>query len=131
MTWHYSWAILFSHPADFTPVCTTELSRASQLGEDFSSRGVKLIALSCDSAEAHRQWIGDIEKYGGGKTGAFPFPIISDEKRALANTLGMLDPMEIDSKGVPLTARAVFVVDQTKRLRLSILYPASTGRNFE
>jgi len=129
-----SWAILFSHPADFTPVCTTELARVVELSDQFKIRTVKLIALSCDSVDSHRHWIPDILAYSGADssaTGTFPFPIIADEKRELANLLGMIDPDEIDSAGMPLTARAVFIVDPGKRLKLSILYPATTGRNFD
>ncbi|KAH7711320.1 1-Cys peroxiredoxin [Aphelenchoides avenae] len=139
-----SWAILFSHPADFTPVCTTELARAAQLAPEFQKRGVKLIALSCDSVESHREWAKDVlgycRKTGTALAGAggeccssdkLPFPIIADERRELATQLEMLDPEEKDAKGLPLTVRAVFVLDPTKRLKLSILYPANTGRNFD
>uniref|UniRef100_A0A1I7Z5L6 Thioredoxin domain-containing protein n=1 Tax=Steinernema glaseri TaxID=37863 RepID=A0A1I7Z5L6_9BILA len=145
-----SWAILFSHPNDFTPVCTTELARAAQLNEEFKKRDVKLIALSCDSAESHRQWIPDIVEYCkqdkaakgygdgdeetkccSGSSAGFPFPIIADEDRVLANKLEMLDPEEKDASGAPVTARAVFVIDPSKRMKLKILYPATTGRNFE
>ncbi|KAI1709565.1 ahpC/TSA family domain-containing protein [Ditylenchus destructor] len=126
-----SWTILFSHPADFTPVCTTELAQAVEMSEDFKRRGVKMIALSCDSAESHQGWQEDILHYAGQSSGvAFPFPIIADEKRELANLLQMIDPDEVDAKGIPLTARAVFIIGPDKRLKLSILYPATTGRNF-
>ncbi|XP_030767053.1 peroxiredoxin-6-like [Sitophilus oryzae] len=123
-----SWGVFFSHPADFTPVCTTELGRAVQLKEEFAKRNCKLIALSCDSVESHLLWEKDI-KYWAGRDSEFPFPIIADEDRELAIVLEMLDPSERDSKGLPLTARAVFIVDPDKKLRLSILYPATTGRN--
>ncbi|CAJ0602148.1 unnamed protein product [Cylicocyclus nassatus] len=131
-----SWAILFSHPADFTPVCTTELARAAQLAHEFQVRNVKMIALSCDSAESHRQWIEDIVAYAKdpnvtNKGDGFPFPIIADEDRKLAVELGMLDPAEKDSKGMPVTARAVFIIDPLKKLRALILYPATSGRNFD
>ncbi|KAK0404923.1 hypothetical protein QR680_017702 [Steinernema hermaphroditum] len=141
-----SWAILFSHPNDFTPVCTTELARAAELNDEFKKRDVKLIALSCDNAESHRQWIPDIIEYcqknktaeecgeGDAKkccSNGFPFPIIADENRVLANKLGMLDPDEKDASGSPVTARAVFVIDPSKRMKLKILYPATTGRNFD
>lgn len=125
-----SWAILFSHPADFTPVCTTELARVAKLEPEFKKRGIKLIALSCDSVESHKGWIADIKAFGE-LPGDFPYPIIADEKRDLAVKLGMLDPEEKDSKGLPLTARAVFVIGPDKRCKLSILYPATTGRNFD
>jgi len=126
-----SWAILFAHPADYTPVCTTELARAAQLAGTFKSKGVKLIALSCDSVDSHHGWIKDIEAFGELPDGPFPYPIIADEKREIANLLGMLDPEEKDKEGLPLTCRAVFVIGKDKRLKLSILYPATTGRNFD
>ncbi|PAV70215.1 hypothetical protein WR25_18558 isoform A [Diploscapter pachys] len=136
---------MFSHPADFTPVCTTELSRAAQLADEcvililqsnswafrFASRHVKMIALSCDSAEAHRGWIPDIRSYARIETHKeFPFEIITDSDRKLAKRLDMIDPDELDSAGLPLTARAVFFIDPTKKLRAQILYPATTGRDF-
>jgi len=125
------WAILFSHPADYTPVCTTELARAAQLHPTFKSKGVKLIALSCDSVESHRGWIKDIEAFGELPEGPFPYPIIADEKREIATLLGMLDPEEKDKDGIPLTCRAVFMIGKDKTMKLSMLYPATTGRNFD
>ena len=126
------WCILFSHPHDFTPVCTTELSRAAQLSDEFAKRNVKLIALSCNEADMHNDWIKDIECYGNlDKSKKFPYPIIDDKSRQLAHKLGMIDPDEIDSAGLPLTARAAFIIGPDKKLKLSILYPATTGRNFE
>ncbi|XP_046999077.1 peroxiredoxin-6 [Schistocerca americana] len=125
-----SWGVLFSHPADFTPVCTTELARVANLMPEFEKRNVKVIALSCDSVESHSKWIEDIKSYGGHVADKFPYPIIADEGRDLAVQLGMLDPDERDKDGLPLTCRAVFVISPTKRLKLSILYPATTGRNF-
>lgn len=98
------WAILFSHPADFTPVCTTELAKAQSYSSKFAERGVKMIALSCDSAESHTKWIDDIKQFSAGE---FSYPIIADEERKIAISLGMLDPDEKDSKGMPLTCRAV------------------------
>ncbi|XP_068140309.1 peroxiredoxin-6 [Drosophila tropicalis] len=124
-----SWAILFSHPADYTPVCTTELARVGTLIPEFLKRGVKPIALSCDTAESHKGWIEDIKHYG--KLSSFDYPIIADHKRELAVKLNMLDKDELNSDGIPLTCRAVFIVDNKKKLRLSILYPATTGRNFD
>ncbi|KAE9551730.1 hypothetical protein FO519_005063 [Halicephalobus sp. NKZ332] len=146
-----NWAILFSHPADFTPVCTTELARVAQIHEKFEAKKTKLIALSCDSADTHRKWIPDIVAYcrnhsktseeckpcsksgchEGKEVEAFPYPIIADEQRVLATQLGMLDPEEKDAAGIPLAARAVFIVDPSRLLKLSILYPATTGRNFD
>lgn len=126
-----SWGVLFSHPADFTPVCTTELARVLQLLPKFLERNVKVIALSCDSVPSHLKWTADINSYAGELREDFPYPIIADEGRTLAVQLGMLDPMEKDSNGLPLTCRAVFLVDPKKKLRMSILYPATSGRNFD
>ncbi|XP_028666540.1 peroxiredoxin-6 [Erpetoichthys calabaricus] len=127
-----SWGVLFSHPKDFTPVCTTELGRAARLAGEFQKRNVKMIALSIDSVEDHLGWSKDINFYNGEPASAtLPFPIIADDKRELAIQLGMLDPDERDKDGIPLTARCVFVVGPDKRLKLSILYPATTGRNFD
>ncbi|XP_073822692.1 peroxiredoxin 6a [Musca autumnalis] len=124
-----SWSILFSHPADYTPVCTTELARVAQLLPEFKKRNVKPIALSVDTVDSHNGWIEDIKAYG--KLSSFDYPIIADDKRELAIKLNMLDKDELNKDGIPLTCRAVFVVDNTKKLRLSILYPATTGRNFD
>ncbi|EDV30702.1 Thioester-containing protein 1 [Drosophila ananassae] len=124
-----SWAILFSHPADYTPVCTTELARVGSLVPEFLKRGVKPIALSCDTAQSHRGWIEDIKSFG--KLGSFDYPIIADDKRELALKFNMLDKDELNADGIPLTCRAVFIIDEKKKLRLSILYPATTGRNFD
>merc|ERR1712215_307900 len=125
-----SWAILFSHPADYTPVCTTELGRVQTLSNEFGKRGVKLIAWSCDEVESHGGWIKDIIAYNNLSTG-FSYPIIADPKRDVATLYGMMDPDEKDAKGIPLTARAVFIIGPDKKLKLSILYPATTGRNFD
>jgi len=124
-----SWGILFSHPADYTPVCTTELGRVQALHEEFAKRGVKLTALSCDTAESHKGWIKDILAYNNLKE--FSYPIIADPNRDIATLYGMMDPDEKDSAGLPLTCRAVFIIGPDKRLKLSILYPATTGRNFD
>lgn len=126
-----SWGVLFSHPADFTPVCTTELARLIKLHPDFVKRNVKIIALSCDSVENHKEWCEDIKLYARTPESTFPYPIISDEKRELAVKLSMIDPDEKDNKGLPVTARAVFIIAPNKKMRLSILYPATTGRNFD
>uniref|UniRef100_A0A0B6Y0F8 Thioredoxin domain-containing protein n=1 Tax=Arion vulgaris TaxID=1028688 RepID=A0A0B6Y0F8_9EUPU len=125
-----SWAVLFSHPADYTPVCTTELAKVVTLEPEFKKRNVKLIALSCDNVDNHRGWGKDVLEYSGCKLDKVPYPIIADEKRELAVQLGMIDPDEKTSEGLPLTARAVFIVGPDKKLKLSILYPATTGRNF-
>jgi len=127
------WAILFSHPADFTPVCTTELGHMAELvtrGE-FEKRNCKVIAVSCDPVETHKAWIQDILAHQGLKTNDLPYPIIADEKRDLAVQLGMLDDVDKDSKGMPVTARAVFIVGPDNKMKLSLLYPATTGRNFD
>eukprot|EP00891_Asterochloris_glomerata_P006702 jgi/Astpho2/6702/Aster-05054 len=130
--WHQwiegSWAILFSHPADYTPVCTTELGEVGKLQQEFTKRGFKIAALSCNDVESHKGWISDIESYT--PSSKVDYPIIADPKREIAVQWGMLDPDEIDKAGVPLTARAVFVIGPDKKLKLSILYPATTGRNF-
>uniref|UniRef100_A0A7N5JU44 Peroxiredoxin-6 n=1 Tax=Ailuropoda melanoleuca TaxID=9646 RepID=A0A7N5JU44_AILME len=127
-----SWGILFSHPRDFTPVCTTELGRAAKLAPEFAKKNVKMIALSVDSVEDHLAWSKDINAYNGQEpTETLPFPIIDDKNRDLAILLGMLDPAEKDEKGMPVTARVVFVFGPDKKLKLSILYPATTGRNFD
>ncbi|XP_033732293.1 peroxiredoxin-6-like [Pecten maximus] len=129
-----SWSILFSHPADFTPVCTTELADVQRLSEEFKKRGVKLVALSCDDTKSHCDWSKDVIAYC--KKGSscqdkeLSFPIISDPKRELAVQLGMVDPDEKDAAGLPLTCRAVFIIGPDNKLKLSMLYPATTGRNF-
>ncbi|GAA6229366.1 peroxiredoxin-6-like [Lates japonicus] len=125
-----SWGILFSHPRDFTPVCTTELACAAKISDEFKKRGVKMIALSIDSVEDHRNWSKDVMAFNSEAESALPFPIIADDKRELSVQLGMLDPDERDKDGIPLTARCVFVIGPDKKLKLSILYPATTGRNF-
>ncbi|KAM6948892.1 peroxiredoxin-6-like [Aplochiton taeniatus] len=129
-----SWGILFSHPRDFTPVCTTELARAAKLSGEFSKRNIKMIALSIDSVEDHLKWTKDILAFNNEDAGpccSLPFPIIADSKRELAVELGMLDPDERDKNGMPVTARCVFIIGPDKRLKLSLLYPATTGRNFD
>lgn len=123
-----SWAILFSHPADFTPVCTTELGRVAALAPEFQRRGIKLIALSCDSVESHSAWLADIEATQGQRV---DYPIIGDEDRTIATLWGMLQPGLVNMSGMPLTCRSVFIIGPDKKLKLSILYPASTGRNFD
>ncbi|CAL8370259.1 unnamed protein product [Boreogadus saida] len=128
-----SWCVLFSHPGDFTPVCTTELGRAARLCAEFTKRGVKMVALSVDSLEDHHHWSKDILAYCSmeSERSSLPYPVIADQKRELALALGMMDPDEKDKDGLPLTARCVFIIGPDKRLKLSLLYPASTGRNFD
>ena len=103
----FRWGILFSHPADFTPVCTTELGAVAKIIPEFEKRNVKVIAISCDPVDSHVSWIKDIGAYGKLPGGDFPYPIISDPHREIAVKLGMLDEKEKDKAGLPLTARAV------------------------
>ncbi|CAH0703613.1 unnamed protein product [Spodoptera exigua] len=127
-----SWGILFSHPSDFTPVCTTELARVLTLMPEFKKRNTKVIGLSCDSIQSHEDWCKDIQAYAGcNEDEKFPYPIIEDKNREIAKMLCMVDKDELDSAGLPLTARAVFIIDPLKKFRLSFLYPATTGRNFD
>lgn len=119
-----SWVILFSHPADFTPVCTTELGSVAGLKEEWDKRNVKPIAVSVDSLEDHKNWIGDIEEVVGATVN---YPIIADEDRKVANLYGMIHP-EADAT---FTVRSVFVIDPSRKVRLTLTYPAATGRNFE
>jgi len=118
-----SWGVLFSHPRDFTPVCTTELGRASSLLGEFEKRNVKLLAVSVDSVEDHQRWIGDIEETQGVKQA---FPILGDPDRKVANLYDMIHPEANDT----FTVRSVFFIDPNKKIRAVITYPASTGRNF-
>jgi alkyl hydroperoxide reductase subunit AhpC len=119
-----SWVVLFSHPADFTPVCTTELGRTANLQAEFERRNVKVIGLSVDSAESHRGWLEDIHQTQGAQVG---FPVIADHDRRVAELYGMIHP----NADTTLTVRSVFIIDPGKRIRLSLTYPASTGRNFD
>lgn len=124
-----SWAILFSHPADFTPVCTTELGAFSRLRNEFAARGVKMLGLSANDLSSHDKWIADINDIG--KT-TLDFPIIADADRRVAWLYDMLDAQDlenIDEKGIAFTIRSVFVIDPAKKVRLTMMYPASTGRN--
>nr|BAN21258.1 peroxiredoxin [Riptortus pedestris] len=125
-----SWCIFFSHPNAFTPVCTTELGRVAQLMPEFSKRNCKVIGCSCDGVNDNKKWTEDIKSYSKIEGDGFPYPIIADESRSLAVQLGMIDPAEKNKDGLPVTCRAVFIVDPKKILRLSILYPATTGRDF-
>lgn len=118
-----SWGILFSHPKDFTPVCTTELGRASRLKSEFDRRGVKLLAVSVDDVASHLRWAADIEDTQGS---ALAFPILGDADRQVAKLYDMIHPEANDT----LTVRSVFVIDPNRKIRAIITYPASTGRNF-
>ncbi|MBB3102364.1 peroxiredoxin [Azomonas macrocytogenes] len=118
-----SWAVLFSHPADFTPVCTTELGFTAKLKSEFAKRNVKVIALSVDPVDSHRQWIGDINETQDTEVN---FPIIADADRKVSSLYDLIHPNASDT----LTVRSLFVIDPQKKVRLTITYPASTGRNF-
>jgi thioredoxin-dependent peroxiredoxin len=118
-----SWAVLFSHPADFTPVCTTELGRTAEMKGDFAKLNTKVIALSVDSVEDHKGWAPDIGEVGGTDLN---FPIIADEDRKVAELYDMIHPGEGDTS----TVRSVFVVDPSNKVRLTLTYPKSVGRNF-
>jgi len=119
-----SWAILFSHPKDFTPVCTTELGRVAKLKGEFDKRGVKIIGISVDDLASHKGWINDINET---QRTTMNFPLIADPERKIATLYDMLDPTSSDN----LTARSVYVIGPGKRVKLMITYPASTGRNFD
>ncbi|KAI6152004.1 thioredoxin-like protein [Pisolithus tinctorius] len=130
-----SWVILFSHPGDFTPVCTTELGEVARRADDFAKRNVKVIGISANNLQDHNSWIQDINEYGAkfGPTDV-QFPIIADEDRRISTLYDMLDEQDAtnrDAKGLPFTIRTVFVIDPKKVIRLTISYPASTGRNFD
>ncbi|WP_339717853.1 peroxiredoxin [Cyclobacterium amurskyense] len=118
-----SWGILFSHPADYTPVCTTELGAASKLKDEFAKRNVKMLALSVDGAESHRSWIKDINETQDTTVG---FPIIADEDKKVSELYDMIHPNSSES----FTVRSVFIIGNDKKVKLIITYPASTGRNF-
>ena len=119
-----SWVVLYSHPADFTPVCTTELGRTANLKQAFDQRNVKVLALSVDSVEDHKRWIGDINETQNAQVG---FPIIGDKDRKVSELYDMIHP----NAGVTGTVRSVFIIDPNKKVRATITYPASTGRNFD
>jgi len=118
------WAVLFSHPKDFTPVCTTELGVVAKLKPEFDKRNVKVIALSVDDVDSHKRWIKDIEETQNARIN---YPILGDPDRKVSSLYDMIHPEANDT----LTVRSVFVIDPQKKLRLSITYPASTGRNFQ
>jgi len=119
-----AWAVLFSHPADFTPVCTTELGLTAKLKNEFSTRNVKVIALSVDPVDAHLKWIKDINDTQDTEVN---FPIIADADRKVSDLYDLIHPNANDT----LTVRSLFVIDPQKKVRLIITYPASTGRNFD
>ncbi|MFD0977973.1 peroxiredoxin [Salinimicrobium gaetbulicola] len=119
-----SWGILFSHPADFTPVCTTELGAAAKYKDEFEKRNVKVLALSVDGAQSHKDWIKDINET---QNTTVNFPIIADEDRKVSQLYDMIHPNADDT----LTVRSVYVIAPDKTIKLMITYPASTGRNFK
>jgi thioredoxin-dependent peroxiredoxin len=119
-----SWAVLFSHPKDYTPVCTTELGRVAILKQEFDKRGVKVFALSVDKVDDHKGWIKDIDET---QRTTVNYPIIADPDRKVANLYDMIHPNALDN----LTVRSVFVIGPDKKVKLTLTYPASTGRNFD
>jgi alkyl hydroperoxide reductase subunit AhpC len=119
-----SWGVLFSHPADFTPVCTTELGYTAKLAGEFSKRNVKVLALSVDPVESHKRWIDDINETQKTRV---DFPILADADRKVATLYDMIHP----NASATATVRSVFIVDPQKKVRLTLTYPASTGRNFD
>ena len=119
-----SWAVLFSHPSDFTPVCTTELGRVAGLKPEFDKRNTKVIGVSVDPIEDHEKWAGDIEDVTGN---ALNFPLIADPDKSVADKYDMIHPNANDT----LTVRSVFVVSPDNKVKLTLTYPASTGRNFD
>ena len=118
-----SWVLLFSHPADFTPVCTTELGKTALLAGDFAKRGVKAIAVSVDDLDSHNQWVPDIEEVNNVKVN---FPIIADPEKKVALLYDMIHPNASEKA----TVRSVFIIGPDKKIKLTLTYPASTGRNF-
>jgi alkyl hydroperoxide reductase subunit AhpC len=124
-----SWGILFSHPDDFTPVCTTELGAFANLESEFVARNTKLVGLSANSAQSHHVWIKDINEVNGSD---LKFPIVADPERKVAHLYDMVDYQDttnVDQKGMAFTIRSVFIIDPAKTIRLILSYPASTGRN--
>ena len=118
------WGVLFSHPADFTPVCTTELGEVAKLKKAFADRGVKVLAVSVDPMDSHHEWIKDINET---QNTTINFPLIADPDRTVAELYDMIHPGEDDKA----TVRSVFIVGPDKKIKLTITYPASTGRNFD
>ena len=118
-----SWAVLFSHPADYTPVCTTELGRTALLKEEFAKRNVKVLAVSVDPLDKHMSWRNDINET---QNCTVDFPIIADEDKTVANLYGMIHPNASET----FTVRSLFVIGPDKKIKLTLTYPASTGRNF-
>lgn len=135
-----SWGVLFSHPADFTPVCTTELAEVARLQPEFKARNTKTLAYSCDSVEDHIKWTEYIESYAADTTPKdqepikVTYPIIEGQDRKVAELYGMIDQQDatnVNKQGMPMTVRSVFFIDPKKIIKCIITYPASTGRNFD
>ena len=118
------WGILFSHPKDFTPVCTTELGAMAKITEDFKKRNVKVMAVSVDPIDSHKSWVNDINETQGCTVS---YPIIADPEKKVANLYDMIHPNALDN----MTVRSVFVIGPDKKIKLTLTYPASTGRNFQ
>lgn len=118
-----SWVFFFSHPADFTPVCTTEMGRTAQLAPEFDARNVKPLGLSTDSVEEHLKWVKDVDET---QNTTLEFPIVADKDRDIAQLYGMMHPGESETAAV----RSVFIIDPSKKIRLTMTYPMSVGRNF-
>lgn len=121
------WGVFFSHPRDFTPVCTTELGKVAQLSSEWAKRSVKVVAVSVDTAKAHKEWIKDINDI---MCTCVEFPLVADFDRKVSVLYGMLDQTHLDDEGMPLTVRSVFIISPNKQVKAIIAYPASTGRNF-
>ncbi|KAI4311057.1 hypothetical protein MLD38_035993 [Melastoma candidum] len=124
-----SWTVLFSHPGDFTPVCTTELAKMASYSNEFEKRCVKLLGLSCDDISSHKEWTKDVEAFAG--DARVTYPIIADPNREILKELNMIDADEKDSSGRHMPSRALHIVGPDKTIKLSFLYPACTGRNME
>ncbi|WP_454060813.1 peroxiredoxin [Candidatus Nitrospira salsa] len=118
------WGILFSHPKDYTPVCTTELGAMAKLNDEFKKRNVKVLAISVDPLDSHKGWVNDINETQGCTVG---YPIIADPEKKVANLYDMIHPNALDN----MTVRSVFVIGPDKKLKLTLTYPASCGRNFD
>ncbi|CUS22688.1 LAQU0S06e03774g1_1 [Lachancea quebecensis] len=121
-----SWCLFFSHPADFTPICTTEIGAFAQLADEFEQRNCKMLCMSTNSAETHLQWILDIEDVTGAKV---TFPMICDEDSSISTMFGMVDSRNFDERGRPIPIRCVLIIDPQFEVRLLHAYPLSTGRN--
>jgi alkyl hydroperoxide reductase subunit AhpC len=132
INWHKyiegKWSILFSHPKDFTPVCTTEIGTLAKLQGEFDKRGCAVAVVSVDSAEEHKKWITEINRVENCEV---KFPILGDKKKNISVLYGMLDQTHLDQAGLPLTVRSVFIIGPDKKVKLILTYPASCGRNFD